>query len=355
MLDDLAFLEVIRQSPSDDGPRLIYADFLEEKGDPASLARAEFIRLQCLLARGIPESSLRNAALRREKDLQELHWRVWIRPVCQALGEPVPMPPPTDDGRKKPRRAADSFEQTARQERYFLKRVMENGPYSHVIEQYWGQGRDVPYLHSVQFRRGFVSHVSLAAKTYRNATHVARMMERAPLESLALVGWNPSQFTAMADMVEVSRLRTLELVFSDSEVVRRTAFRPEFAGLERLLIRQSHGDVEVGEALLAGRELAGLRHVQFRECHFTTMGFEQFVHSPGASRLETLGFPDCSGLEDRALSHFLEVGDWPALKSLDLSGASMSLTMRQLLAGRFAGRLVFDHPGAHWPEHFQFG
>lgn len=44
-----AFLEAILQDPDDDTPRLIFADWLEEQGDSASAARAEFVRVQCVL------------------------------------------------------------------------------------------------------------------------------------------------------------------------------------------------------------------------------------------------------------------------------------------------------------------
>ena len=54
MLDDPAFLQVICGDPDADGPRLLYADYLDEKGDPPSVARAEFIRVQCALAAGRP-------------------------------------------------------------------------------------------------------------------------------------------------------------------------------------------------------------------------------------------------------------------------------------------------------------
>jgi uncharacterized protein (TIGR02996 family) len=47
MTHDEAFLRAILDNPDDDTPRLVYADWLEEQGDP----RGEFIRLQCLLAR----------------------------------------------------------------------------------------------------------------------------------------------------------------------------------------------------------------------------------------------------------------------------------------------------------------
>jgi uncharacterized protein (TIGR02996 family) len=42
-----AFLAAVLESPDDDTPRLIFADWLEENGDPE---RAEFIRAQCDLA-----------------------------------------------------------------------------------------------------------------------------------------------------------------------------------------------------------------------------------------------------------------------------------------------------------------
>jgi uncharacterized protein (TIGR02996 family) len=45
--DQQAFLRAIAETPDDDAPRLVYADWLEEHGDPD---RAEFIRVQCRLA-----------------------------------------------------------------------------------------------------------------------------------------------------------------------------------------------------------------------------------------------------------------------------------------------------------------
>lgn len=46
MNDEAAFLAAIAAAPGDPTPRLVYADWLEERGDP----RAEFIRLQHQLA-----------------------------------------------------------------------------------------------------------------------------------------------------------------------------------------------------------------------------------------------------------------------------------------------------------------
>ncbi|HYT89745.1 MAG TPA: TIGR02996 domain-containing protein, partial [Gemmataceae bacterium] len=51
MTDVDALLQAIHDNPDEDGPRLAYSDWLEEHGDAADRIRAEFIRLQCELAR----------------------------------------------------------------------------------------------------------------------------------------------------------------------------------------------------------------------------------------------------------------------------------------------------------------
>jgi uncharacterized protein (TIGR02996 family) len=51
MTDGYALLRAIEAEPQDDAPRLVYADWLEEQGGEAATARAEFIRVQCRLAR----------------------------------------------------------------------------------------------------------------------------------------------------------------------------------------------------------------------------------------------------------------------------------------------------------------
>jgi uncharacterized protein (TIGR02996 family) len=59
------FLEAIAADPDDDAPRLAFADWLEEQGDP----RGEFIRVQCALA-GLPPDDPRRADLaRREEEI----------------------------------------------------------------------------------------------------------------------------------------------------------------------------------------------------------------------------------------------------------------------------------------------
>lgn len=67
------FLETILDNPGDDGPRLVYADWLEEQGDP----RAEFIRAQLQLARMSDADPEREPLLDREYELLTAHGDKW--------------------------------------------------------------------------------------------------------------------------------------------------------------------------------------------------------------------------------------------------------------------------------------
>src|SRR5207253_814100 len=71
----------IRDAPADDGPRLIYADWLDEHGQPD---RADLIRLQCALDR-LGDDDPRKADLRdRERQLAEAHearWTAELKPL----------------------------------------------------------------------------------------------------------------------------------------------------------------------------------------------------------------------------------------------------------------------------------
>jgi uncharacterized protein (TIGR02996 family) len=74
-------LATVTDQPDEDGPRLVYADFLEDQGDEASTARAEFIRLQIELAR-LSRSDPKGPPLRaREKELADRWAWEWAVPL----------------------------------------------------------------------------------------------------------------------------------------------------------------------------------------------------------------------------------------------------------------------------------
>src|SRR5437879_5206671 len=72
-----AFWQDILEHPDDDAPRLIFADFLEERGEPAGLAQAEFIRLQIELEQPQEEGPRLWAMRRREAELLAAHRATW--------------------------------------------------------------------------------------------------------------------------------------------------------------------------------------------------------------------------------------------------------------------------------------
>ena len=74
-----AFLRAITANPDDDVLRLVYADWLEEQGDP----RAEFLRLDCALA-GKAEGTMENAATKaRWRELRENFDPSWLIQIAR--------------------------------------------------------------------------------------------------------------------------------------------------------------------------------------------------------------------------------------------------------------------------------
>jgi uncharacterized protein (TIGR02996 family) len=77
MSPDDAFLQAILENPDDDGPRLMYADWLTEQGNP----RGEFIRVQCEL-HTLAAADPRRAVLKeRESQLLPGFGHLWRAPL----------------------------------------------------------------------------------------------------------------------------------------------------------------------------------------------------------------------------------------------------------------------------------
>src|SRR5438552_2205450 len=81
MTQDEAFLLAIREAPEENGPRLIYADWLEDNGQPE---RAEFIRVQIELARVVEAPGWADLQ-KRELALLRAHQAAWLGPLVKVL------------------------------------------------------------------------------------------------------------------------------------------------------------------------------------------------------------------------------------------------------------------------------
>lgn len=83
-MDDLTFIQAIQASPGDEIPRLVYADWLDDQGDP----RGELIRVQCEIARRPANDLERKRLQQRADELLEDYGELWLDPLRQmgAIG-----------------------------------------------------------------------------------------------------------------------------------------------------------------------------------------------------------------------------------------------------------------------------
>jgi uncharacterized protein (TIGR02996 family) len=84
MPDREAFIAAIAANPADDLPRLVFADWLDEHGEPA---RAGFIRDQIALTKLRPGSEEYKALFRRTADTLRANLPGWIQSACDAFGQ----------------------------------------------------------------------------------------------------------------------------------------------------------------------------------------------------------------------------------------------------------------------------
>src|SRR6187401_142432 len=87
MTDEDAFIRTILADPGNAAPRLVYADWLEERNDSDSACRAEYLRIECELD-GLPSGDRKRRRLqRRLLQLRESVGNDWWRQLDWAKVE----------------------------------------------------------------------------------------------------------------------------------------------------------------------------------------------------------------------------------------------------------------------------
>jgi uncharacterized protein (TIGR02996 family) len=223
MTPDEAFIQAIRDAPDDDAPRLVYADWLEEHGRPG---RAEFIRLQCELARGGGDEARRAALRARTAELLVAHGAEWVAP---------------------------------------LRRILRRDDASLVYMHAWLGAVGPPVVDL--FQRGFIECLKLTAAGF--TANAAELVRHSPFVELWLhgAGRHGRALAATSQLEEVRCLRFGDY-FRDpltAEGARALAASPHLGRLKELwLYRNDIGDAGV-EALAAAPWLLGLRHLDLQE------------------------------------------------------------------------------------------
>jgi uncharacterized protein (TIGR02996 family) len=250
-----AFYQDILEHPDDRAPRLIYADWLEERGDP----RGEFIRLHCAATDLAPGDPAREPLAKRLRELLSLHEVTWtdelVGPLRELLG--------TDD-----------FE--------------------------------------YDLRSGFVEALTLPARLF--LTHAEALFDRVPLRRLRLLGAGP-HLRELARARALGRLSGLDLAGGGlnessqrvTEGFRRLAASPHLAGLRWLgLYNASLGPGHL-ERLLDSPHPARLESLLLGGNFLYDAGAEALARSPLAAGLVTLDL-SATGLSDGGLRALVRAG-----------------------------------------------
>jgi uncharacterized protein (TIGR02996 family) len=269
---DQAFLDDIRATPDDDAPRLIYADYLEENGQPD---RAEFIRVQCELATLPPDHERRPALVASEAAILRAHAREWtdldyaawldhpredcncprVHRICELTAEATRIRCALEEGVPKPRKR-----------RALKKRLAELA--SAMGRFYFGGGLcHQPFFERYEFRRGFIESADIEVALFTLHPGAAmdlcvlrhlmvfpgggggeddvverllRALDGTWLETLTIGGWDcPSALPDLIADPRLCRLRALKVGWLDEEGVINSALSAlaearHFSNLETL-------------------------------------------------------------------------------------------------------------------------
>ncbi|MBN9119791.1 MAG: TIGR02996 domain-containing protein, partial [Planctomycetes bacterium] len=300
MLSDRdALLAAIRANPEEDTPRLMFADWLDEHGQPE---RAEFIRAQCELARLADDGSDSQPVYEflRDRDYVTRPSADWVR---------------IDDGiHRRITLAARADELIAAHGADWLPRL----PKRFRLE--WGG-----------FRRGFPHRLTLNDFRTRHLAELAPRL-RATVPAVALVAgtFNDRSTRQLADADLLGHISGLELSYDCWAGLREFGRRPEAAGVRTLTVRSSY-PAEVAAALVDSPRLTGLRELDLSLTPLSATDAEELFRAPHLRALKRL----------RVLGHrwtaetvrALAAGGFGQLTSLRLTHAALDDEAAEVLAG----------------------
>lgn len=350
MLSDRdALLAAIRAHPEEDTPRLMLADWLDERGDDASRARAEFIRLQCEQARLADDGSDSHAVYEfvRDRDKITRPSADWTK-IDDGIHRRIALAVRADD---------------------LLKRLGEGWlpvlPKRYKVE--WGG-----------FHRGFPHRVALgslrrlkeAAPYLRKSAPAVTLVEAEftpkfvdQLADAGLLGWLAglevrndcaAGLREFGHRPEAAGVRTLAVRFGDANDVASTvADSPHWTGLRTLDLSETATGPEAAETLFRAKSLRTLKRLSIHGNGGWTADTMRAFSSGAFSELTSLRLMHC-GLDDDAADVFAACPHLANLRTLDLGhnniggrGVTALLTSPHLANVAFLG---LDHnTGPHSP------
>jgi uncharacterized protein (TIGR02996 family) len=334
--DSEDLLAAIRAHPEEDTPRLMYADWLDEQGDEGALLRAEFIRLQCELARLHDDDSDSHPVYEflRDRDYVTRPSADWTR---------------IDDGIH--RRLA----LTMRAEDLLKRHGAAWEPrLPKALKVSWDG-----------FHRGFPHRVSFSAGRPLDQS-AARLRAAVPAVTLVAPVFTSRFVEQLADTGLLGWICGLEVRDDCEPALRAFGHRPEAAGVRTLKVRYAVAD-EIVSALVDSPHWTGLRALDltdtvvgpaaaeelFRAKHLRTLkclhvnGNDWPVETFGAfaaggfDRLTSLRF-HASGLADAGAEKLAACPALARLRKLDLDHNELTgRGVTELLCSPHLARVAF--------------
>jgi uncharacterized protein (TIGR02996 family) len=305
-------LAAILANPDDDGPRLVYADWLLQREDP----RGELITVQCELARRDDDDTTEHRRLkRRESLLLSEHASAWLGPLAAAAD--------------KWTFRRGFLDHLALRERPRPEDLDAWAPLLTSLDLGWTRndaGACAALLSLPRVRR---------LTTMHHSAEVARFLAAQPavaarLRELTLHGLGTA---AVANLVELSALASLEALdvgygSLGDDGIRAIAASP--MTLRALGLYQSRITALGVEVLAAAPRLAGLRALDLGDNAIGAAGIAALVAAPAARCLVTLGLVRTK--LDRAAAAAIGAA-FPQLAALDLLGNSLRADGAEALLG----------------------
>jgi uncharacterized protein (TIGR02996 family) len=306
-MDNQAFLDAVVAAPEDDAPRLIYADWFEEHGFGE---RAEFIRVQCELARKPKYDPSRLALQNRELELLAENGEVWAKPVTAITRD-----------YEFHRGFVDTVAIGGRKLLTHGAKLFRLAPIRHVKVLRLGSSNvttaDLAKCNPIAQIRGLVLQGKLSADEMRTLV-TAPGLKR--LSALILECSFPPKALDPLLAGCLPHLETLDLsvetsvlTMADVETLAKADWAP---AIKHLNLKNQHINVGGVHAIAASRRLKGLRRLKLHNCRVGLGGVRALAESSSLSNLTTLDLRR-NRLTDSAV-RVLASSNLPALTELYL-------------------------------------
>lgn len=327
--EERPFVEAILDDLDDDTPRLVYADWLQDQGDP----RGEFIRVQCELDSRPRDDPEYDALEARERALLKKHRAKWIKPLPKLKQQTWGSYSEFFAGRRWFRRGLVEYFTIAKPKAFELHaEELAKGPSRYVQFLEWSRNVTKAIVDSPLLPR--LRGIGLAQRVYEAGLFPELDPERvAGLQELSAheQGLDSAGLTMLLDTLRHTTLRALELGFNDlvAEDLDRLVAWEGFTNLRTLHLglntgpRDAEGILAAIPRLLESPRIAGLHELDLWGNDLGPAEAAAIASSPHLGRVVELKLNNNRDLGDEGVSLIARSKSLPSLRSLTLWSVRM--------------------------------